>query len=175
MGWFVLGDVLLDGLVTRVAQVLKVGDGSSAGLTLDLDPLLVNGGRSADILRFCLDGLDLSHPLDGLDFSMTFGAGDPPLSMVFGGTFGGTSGALIGETGERGTAVVGVLHSIGEKIGDNGLVGLKAAAVSRNGVAHWAPGMLSGSATLGHATPANIASPNGQSLQLPGTLLERSW
>lgn len=174
MGWFVLGDVLLEGLVTKVAQVLKVGDGSS-GLTFDLDPLLANRGRSAAILRLCFDGLDRSHPLEGLGFRTTFGTGEPPSLMVFGGTFGGTSGGLIGDTGERGTAVVGVLHSTGEKIGDNGLVGLKAAAVSRIGVAHWAPPVLSGSATLGQAIPATKASPNGQSRQLPGTLLERSW
>lgn len=172
MGWFVLGEVLLAGLVTKVAQVLKVGDGSSTGFTLDLDPVLVNKGRSADIFRFCFDELDLSHPLDGLDLMTDFRAGDPPSVTVFGGTFGGTSCVLDGDTGERGTAVMGVLHSTGEKIGDNGLVGLKAAVFSRMGVAHC---VLGGSATLGQATPATIASPNGQSLQLTGTLLERSW
>lgn len=167
-----MGDVLLEGLGTKVAHALSVGDGSSTGLAFDLDPLLANGGRSAEILRLCLDGLDLSHPLEGLGLRTTFGTGDPPSVNVFGGTFGGTSGGLIGETGERGTAVVGVLHSTGEKIGDSGLVGLKAAAVSRIGVAHW---VLGDSATLGQATPATNASPNGQSRQLPGTLLERSW
>jgi hypothetical protein len=136
MGWFVLGDILLDGLVTKVAHVLKVGDGSSTSLPFDLDPLLANGGRSGAILRFDLDELDLSHPLEGLGFRTTFGSGDPPSVVVFGGTFGGTSGGLIGDTGERGIAVIGVLLSTGEKIGDNGLVGLKAAAVSRSGVAH---------------------------------------
>jgi hypothetical protein len=136
VGWFVLGDVLLDGLVTRVADVLKVGDGSRIGLTLTLEPLLVNGGRSEALLRLVFDELDLSHPLEGLGLRTTFGSGDPPSAVVFGGTFGGTSGGLIGDTGERGTAVVGVLHSIGENIGDRGLVGLKAAAVSRIGVAH---------------------------------------
>lgn len=66
---------------------------------------------------------------------------------------------------------MGVLLSTGEKMGDNGLVGLKAAAVSRTGVARW---VLGGLATSGQVTPATMASPNGQSLQLSGTLLGRS-
>lgn len=162
---------MLAGLVTKVAQVLKVGDGSTVTL-FEYDPFLVSGGRDASIFRLCLDELDLSHPLEGLGLIMAFGAGDPTSVVVFGGTFGGTSGAVIGDTGERGTAVVGVVHSTGEKMGDSGLVGLKAAAVSRMGVAHW---VLGGLATSGQATPATMASPNAQSLQLPGTLLERSW
>lgn len=171
VGWFVIGDILLAGLVTRVAQVLKVGDGSSM-ILLEYEPFLAIGGRDASIFNPCFDVLHLSHPLEDLFLMTGFGAGDPPSVMVFGGTFGGTSGALAGDTGERGTAVMGVLHSIGEKMGDNGRVGLKPAALSRMGVAHW---VLAGLATSGQATPATMASPNAQSLQLPGTLLERSW
>lgn len=60
--WFVLGDILLAGLVTKVAQVLKVGDGWTMSL-LEYVSFLTGGGREASIFRLCLDELDLSHPL----------------------------------------------------------------------------------------------------------------
>lgn len=125
---------MLAGLVTRVAQVLKVGDGWTIGL-LEYEAFRASGGRDASIFRLCLVEQAPSHPLEGLRLISDFGAGDPPSIVVFGGTFGGTSGAPIGDTGERATEVVGVLHSAGEKMGDNGLVGWKAAEFSRMGVA----------------------------------------
>jgi hypothetical protein len=89
--------------------------------------LVANVKDSVPCFRDALDGLDLSHGRDAFDVRDCFRTGTRTSFTVFGGTFGGTSGGLTGDLGEMCTAVVGVVPSAGEKIGDSGLVGLYGA------------------------------------------------
>jgi hypothetical protein len=110
-----------------------IGEARPSALRIGLDDaefggLLASGKISAPGFNEDLDGLDLSHGLDAFEVSDSFRIGTATsFTACFGGTFGGTSGGLVGERGEICTAVVGVVPSAGEKIGDSGLVGLYGA------------------------------------------------
>jgi hypothetical protein len=119
-------------ILIGVASFSLTGECPPTGFRTGLDDaelggLVANVNVSIPCFKDALDGLDLSHGLDALDVRDCFRAGIATSFTVFGGTFGGTSGGVTGDRGDVCTAVVGVVPSAGEKIGDSGLVGLYGA------------------------------------------------
>jgi hypothetical protein len=112
-----------------------IGEARPSAFRIGLDDaefggLVANVKSSVPGFNDDLDGLDLSHGRDAFEVRDSFRTGiATSFAACFGGTFGGTSGGLVGERGEICTAVVGVVPSAGEKIGDSGLVGLYGAIV----------------------------------------------
>jgi hypothetical protein len=110
-----------------------IGDALPSPFRIGLDDaepggLLANVSISVPGFSEDLDGLDRSHGLDAFEVRDSFRTGiATSFAPCLGGTLGGTSGGLVGERGEICTAVVGVVPSAGEKIGDSGLVGLYGA------------------------------------------------